>query len=177
MDEKRKNFIYMLIDDFYNAAGQYTRLVNSQILIPVYNNLSIKDSHILVFIGRYPNINITELAAKFSVTKGAMSKTISRLVSRKYINKTTADESGREVKMSLTPKGFTVYELFENKAKLYRTKLYEALESVPLSHLMSTAIFLEELNKMFEDYSVFLDSSEKNSNFIQLSEENDESEN
>jgi DNA-binding MarR family transcriptional regulator len=161
MEEKKKNFINLLINDFYNAAGKYASLVNSQIPVPLFKGLSIKDSHILVFIGRNPTINITELSAKFAVTKGAMSKNISRLESRHFLTKTLADMSSREVKLSLTPKGSHVFDIFEAKAEVYRLRLYELLDEVTLSHLMSTALFMEEFNKLMDDYGNFINDLEK----------------
>ncbi|MDR2349676.1 MAG: MarR family transcriptional regulator [Deltaproteobacteria bacterium] len=160
MDEKRKTFINCLVDEFYDAAVLYTRLNNSPAPIPIYANLNTRDSHVVVFIGRFPNINITELAARFAVTKGAMSKTITRLSAQNFLEKTVADESGREVKVILTPKGQEVYNTHEARTVANRQKMYEKFRHLSLSQLGAAALFLEEMHDLLRDYSTFLDPEE-----------------
>jgi DNA-binding MarR family transcriptional regulator len=160
MDEKRKVFINCMVDDFYEVAVLYTRLNNSNAVVPVYGNLTTRDCHVVIAIGGHPNINITELAQRFAMTKGGMSKTISRLTSLNFLEKTVADESGREVKVVLTPKGKEVYERHEATKMSNRRRLHEKLKDLSLSQLAAASLFIEEMNNLLLDYAALLEPDE-----------------
>ncbi|MDR2406244.1 MAG: MarR family transcriptional regulator [Deltaproteobacteria bacterium] len=160
MDDKIKQLLNCLVDEFYDVASLYTRLNNNSAPVPLYGNLPTKESHVLVFIGRTPDITITDLATRFAVTKGAMSKTISKLSSMKFLGKSVSDESGREIKLSLTKKGQEVYEAHEARVRSNRAQMHKRFEHLSLSNIASIAMFLEEVKKILEDYSMLVNSDE-----------------
>jgi DNA-binding MarR family transcriptional regulator len=158
MDDKIKHLLNCLVDEFYDAASVYAKLNNNVNPVPIYGGLPTRDSHVLVFIGRCPNINITDLAARFAVTKGAMSKTISKLSSLKFLGKSVSDESGREIKLSLTKKGLQVFEAHEARVRANRARMHSRFEHMNLSNIAAIAMFLEEVKKILEDYTMYVNN-------------------
>jgi DNA-binding MarR family transcriptional regulator len=64
----------------------------------------------IVAIADYPGLNITELALKNGVTKGAVSKLVKKLVQKNLVNKEKALNNDKEISLRLTHRGWFVYE-------------------------------------------------------------------
>jgi DNA-binding MarR family transcriptional regulator len=79
-----------------------------------------KEIHTLQAIGRYPKMNITALAEHMGVTKGAISQTVAKLVSKKLVQKTYAKGNKKEVLLELTDLGWIG---FQNHAKFHTDML------------------------------------------------------
>lgn len=71
--------------------------------------LSMKEIHTIQYIGDQPNINVTALASKQGVTKGAASQMISRLVKKGLVIKEKAANSDLEIVLRLTEEGQKAY--------------------------------------------------------------------
>jgi DNA-binding MarR family transcriptional regulator len=77
------------------------------------------ETHTLQEIGRDPAINVTRLAARLGITKGAVSQTLAKLVRKKLVRKKVSPSSGREVRLELTAlgwRGFHAHEKFHCEA-------------------------------------------------------------
>ena len=62
--------------------------------------------HTIQAIGEHEGINLTDLAVLMNVTKGAVSQTISKLTEKKLVKKIYKNENAKEIKLSLTEKGW-----------------------------------------------------------------------
>lgn len=69
-------------------------------------------------IGHEPGINMTALAARLGVTRGAASQTAARLVRKGLVRKRAAVESGREVRLELTARGGAALSVHEAQFEL-----------------------------------------------------------
>ncbi len=78
--------------------------------IPLYRS----ETHTLQAIGREPGINITRLAERMGVTKGAVSQTVAKLVKKKLVRKRPSPSSGRELELDLTALGWRGYHAHEH---------------------------------------------------------------
>ena len=61
--------------------------------------------HLLLFLRDHPSANATQIAQRFSVTKGAVSQTLSRLEKKGVLIKGRNPESQTELGLSFTPRG------------------------------------------------------------------------
>ena len=66
--------------------------------------------HTIKSIGDNPGINMTTLAEKMGVTKGAVSQTINKLVNKGLVVKASADDNAREILPQLTELGWKGYQ-------------------------------------------------------------------
>jgi DNA-binding MarR family transcriptional regulator len=171
MEENRQILINCVVDSFFDVASFYSRLINNPAPIELYGGLNSRETHVLVHIGKNPDVNITELAAIFTVTKGAMSKTISRLTSLNFIEKSVAEESGREIKLSLTEKGKNIFDRHEIKTMANNLALYDRIDNLNISQLAAIAQFLEEMHKRLNDYSA-MQESQKSDNLNDVTSNN-----
>ncbi len=77
--------------------------------VPLYRS----ETHTLQAIGREPGINVTRLAERMRVTKGAVSQTVAKLVKKKLVRKRPSPNSGRELELDLTALGWRGYHAHE----------------------------------------------------------------
>ena len=80
--------------------------------IPLYGS----EIHTIQAIGKSARINVTQLAEKMGVTKGAVSQMVSRLVEKGMVKKAHAQDNAKEVVLSLTELGrigFRNHERFD----------------------------------------------------------------
>jgi DNA-binding MarR family transcriptional regulator len=89
--------------------------------------LYITEIHTITMIGKTHQVNMTQLAELMGVTKGAISQTIRKLVSKNYIIKSNT-VNRKEVNLSLSEKGQIVYkgqESFQRELFTFAGTLYE----------------------------------------------------
>jgi DNA-binding MarR family transcriptional regulator len=63
------------------------------------------EMHTVVAIGNLPGINVTDLAAKLSITKGAISQMAKKLLKKQFILKQKDSDNDKEIKLYLSEKG------------------------------------------------------------------------
>lgn len=74
--------------------------------------------HTVVAVGESPGCNLTELAARLSISKAAASKFVAKLVKMGYLFKSKRIDNNREVIFNLTRKGQTAalgHQEFEDR--------------------------------------------------------------
>lgn len=71
--------------------------------------LSFSELSLMTLIGDFENIRVTELALKYGATKGAISKMVKKLVQKELVKKSRTQENEKEVLLSLTAMGMTIY--------------------------------------------------------------------
>jgi DNA-binding MarR family transcriptional regulator len=115
--------------------------------------LYVTEIHAMHYIAANPEINVTQLAEISGVTKGAISQTIKRLVSKRYIARYKA-KNKKEVNLRLSDKGYIInqkYEEFEKERFVFAEKLYEnaSKEDIILIKNLFTTIY-ENMKQMSE---------------------------
>ncbi|MBA4323179.1 MAG: hypothetical protein C0408_10220, partial [Odoribacter sp.] len=71
--------------------------------------LFFTEIHTITMVGRNREINMTQLADIMGVTRGAISQTIRKLVSKNFITKSNANNR-KEINLKLSEKGLVVYK-------------------------------------------------------------------
>jgi len=72
-----------------------------------------REIHTIQAIGKNPGINITALAERMAVTKGAVSQTIKKLTKKGLVRKTYAPGNAKEVVLELTDLGWVGFRNHE----------------------------------------------------------------
>jgi DNA-binding MarR family transcriptional regulator len=89
--------------------------------------LYFTEIHTITMVGKNKKINVTRLAETMGVTKGAISQTIKKLVSKNLILKTNL-RNRKEVNLKLSEKGRLVYKgqkSFQKDIFTFAATLYE----------------------------------------------------
>ncbi len=77
--------------------------------VPLYRS----ETHTIEAIGKNPGINMTRLAERMGVTKGAISQMLARLARKKLVLKRSIPGSAKEVTAELTDLGRIAFENHE----------------------------------------------------------------
>ena len=95
--------IYRLINK-YNQKSRKARTYGTEdLLYPA-------EVHLMEIIGAYREITTTKLAEVLGITKGAVSQTTTKLLSKELITKSASKERTNEVQISLSEKGQVVFQ-------------------------------------------------------------------
>ncbi|MCG8485759.1 MAG: MarR family transcriptional regulator [Clostridia bacterium] len=106
--------------------------------------------HIINVIGNKKDIHISEIARKFGVTKGAISKTIKKLEKKELVEKIIDKTNQSRVLVALTEKGLKAYHSHEKYHNEYDKDLFGYLDNLTEYELDILNTFLEKANEMAE---------------------------
>jgi DNA-binding MarR family transcriptional regulator len=105
-----------IIDNFTRILHIYSVIDKKPKDFGTGDRLYVSEIHAIYIVGRYPEINMTQLAELSGVTKGAISQTVKRLTSKRYIAKYKI-RNNKEVNLRLSDKGYVIYQHYLNFAK------------------------------------------------------------
>lgn len=72
--------------------------------------LSVTEWRIMAVLGEYSGISADEISAKTQIEKSILSRAIAKLLKRKFIERTTAEDDKRRSEISLSDSGLSVYK-------------------------------------------------------------------
>ena len=104
--------------------------------------------HIINVIGNQEDIHISEIARKFGVTKGAISKTIKKLEKKELVIKVIDVRNQTRILVRLTEKGKLAYKNHEKYHNKYDKDMFLYLENLTEDELDILDKFLEKASKM-----------------------------
>ena len=138
-DTKVNEIISDMLLKFHNEVVRMSRKPNNYgTAYPVYQS----EIHMLDFIGRHPDRNISELAEEVGMSKSAVSQIISKLHAKNFIAK---ERYKKEVTVRLTEKG---NELFKGHQEYHKTlnqySVFKNTEKYPTATKALIAEFLAE---------------------------------
>lgn len=115
-----------LVDHFLTILHLYSVISRKPIDYGTGDKLFFTEIRTISVVGKSKEINMTRLAEKMGVTKGAISQTVRKLVSKNLMEKSNA-RNRKEFILRLTPKGDAAYkgqekylwDIFSFAEKLY----------------------------------------------------------
>lgn len=115
--------------------------------------LYVSEIHAIHYIGTNPELNMTQLAEMSGVTKGAISQTVKRLVSKRYVTKYKS-KNKKEINLRLSEKGILInqkYEQFEKEKFVFAERLYDnaSKQDIELIRNLFTTIY-DNIKQMAE---------------------------
>jgi DNA-binding MarR family transcriptional regulator len=122
------NELQTLIDLFLKILHLYSVIGRKPKDYGTGDLLYFAELHTITVVARNHEINMTELADLMGVTRGAISQTIRKLVSKNLILKSNITNR-KEVNLKLSEKGMIVYhaqESFQKEIFTFAESLYES---------------------------------------------------
>jgi DNA-binding MarR family transcriptional regulator len=123
-----KNELQTLIDQFLNILHLYSVISRKPKDYGTGDYLFFTETHTITIVGNNREINMTRLADKMGVTKGAISQTIRKLVSKGLIVKFNPENNKKEMYLKLSGKGEIVFkgqESFHRELFTFAETLYD----------------------------------------------------
>jgi len=110
--------------------------------------------HVIKALGDHPGIQVTELARRLGITKGAISQTIARLVAKELVVKAQSAKDGRSFDLKLTKTGRAGYRHHE--------KIHEDIHTFVRRYLGDDfEARLAEFTRTFSELHEILDAFER----------------
>jgi len=138
-----------------NVIEIMTRIINKASLVmkePRHfgtdDVLYTSEIHMLDVIGRNPGINVTELADKLGITKGAVPKIIRKLIHKELISRYQATDNKKIVQFKLTEKGRTAFQYHIEFHQKFDSGIIQKLNSLSKRELL----FLNDIMAEIEQY-------------------------
>ena len=114
---------YGLISKYNQKAKKAKYYGTDDLLYPA-------EVHIIEIIGTHNAITTTEIANTLGITKGAVSQTTNKLVSKNLIVKKVSAVKANEVYISLTEKGRTVFDCHREMHRSMRDRIDAELSAL-----------------------------------------------
>ena len=145
--------LHSIIDLFIRILHLYSVLDKKPKDFGTGDLLYVSEIHAIHAIGSYPEINLTKLAELSGVTRGAISQTVKRLVSKRYIARYRV-RNNKEVNLRLSDKGYLInqrYMDFEKEQFVFAEKLYENASKEDITLIKNLfGIIYENMKQMAE---------------------------
>lgn len=143
-DEVKK----MISKQLFESYSLTMQLEKKELAASRFNDLNIKDLHIIYMIAVNKNLTITEIAKKLCLTKATMTSTIDKLEELDYVSRERNHKDRRIINIILTKKGRLLYRLYDKLHKEYMENLFSKLSSSELHKLNSKMhSFMQYLQK------------------------------
>lgn len=103
--------------------------------------------HLLAFLKDHPGLHAAQIARLLGLTRGAVSQTLARLVTKGFVVKQRDPENCRRIRLTLTEKGLTACKNHETLHRRNEQLISEILKDADESRLAFLRDFLEQLEK------------------------------
>ena len=128
----------------YNQAENRKRYYGTDLL------LSRTEIHTVVEVGDHSGLNITSLAQRKGITKGAASQMIYKLVNKGLIRKEVSPVSDTEVCLTLTEAGQADYEAHQRYHAETNNLFFTTLREMPEETMREMEKLLTEFDKILD---------------------------
>lgn len=146
--------IFELYNELNNLIDGQLRNYNGVILYPA-------EIHMLAHIEENQDLNVTELAAKQNITKGALSKTVSKLIKKGLLIKFQQKGNSKNIYLRLTDLGKSAYNGHQSFHANHNARLSPELTTFVIEH---KEILLQALNYAQEDLQKYLEEMHAENN-------------
>ena len=129
--EDNQSIAKELIEKFYRLINKLNELENTPYDFGVGETMYPAEIHTIEAVGKNSGINVTELAKRMCVTKGAVSQMVTKLENRGFINRVRRMDNNKEVLLVLTDKGkkaFDGHKQFHNAMSVDLTNYISDIE-------------------------------------------------
>ena len=104
------NLTTEVIEQFIRIVNKYNALENKSYDFGIDKLLTRAEIHTIDAIGKNAGTNVTQLAERLGITKGAVSQMITRLHSKGLVSKLKDSENEKELVLILTKPGKKAFE-------------------------------------------------------------------
>ena len=103
--------------------------------------------HSIEYIGENKDSNVTKLAEKFYMTRGAISKLTKKLIEKGYIKSYQKTDNNKEIYFKLTKKGEQIYKTHEQLHKEFCKRDKPVFKEITNEELDNMLNFVKNYNK------------------------------
>lgn len=144
--------LHKMLIQFIRTSKKFNEFEKMSIDIGNGEKLYPSEIHIIEAIGSNRANKVTELSHIFRITKGAISQVVNKLYDKGFIHKERNKEFGKEIILSLTPKGQKTFEIQEELHKKMKNEFINYLESVEPEKIDSFILILAKIEEYIDAF-------------------------
>ncbi|QGQ99157.1 MarR family transcriptional regulator [Paenibacillus psychroresistens] len=164
MDDQEKKLFYIKLQKLINQFEAYEEVEKKRMLplaalwgiSNVNRSLTISEIHLVEQIGLLERANVTRLAEKLKLTKGAITKISTKLLARGWIEKLTIEGNLKEVFYQLTDQGNLVHHAYIQYHERAENQFQQFIQKYTDNELQFIERLIGDLTEVI-DYSMNLD--------------------
>lgn len=127
--EREKKF-QEILELFYRILNKIERIEKSPHKLWGNYKLYRAEALVLEIVALYPSYNITEIASKLGITKGAISQVAKRLKMKGLVEKIKSEGNEKNIFLRLTEKGKKAFETYKNFRNTYFNEIINLFNSL-----------------------------------------------
>ena len=113
--------------------------------------LYTSEVHLIDMAGRFPQENMSQVASRLGITKGAVSQTVKKLEEKGYLERYTGDGDNKTTYLRLTKAGERAFAWHEAYHALVNGRLMDALASLEKRDRENLLTIFTTLETIFDD--------------------------
>lgn len=148
MNSETENSLFIVDQLFRKLFDKYNKLESKKFFSTTLDDLTVIEINTILVIGQDQDKKMSEIANTLGVTFGTPTVTVDRLLKKGYVVRRRDEEDRRQVFISLSEKGKTVFDAIINIRNIIAEKIYGILSSEERKALINV---LTTLNSNFDD--------------------------
>jgi DNA-binding MarR family transcriptional regulator len=149
--ETKEELIAAMTRKLLRIINKHARIEELRIRFDEGVELTPKEIHTIQAVGEQKQINISDLATYFGVTKSAASQIVAKLAEKGFVDKRPAAHSNKEIQLSLTDMGWRAFSAHERIHGKHMADLVSRLNTFSLSQIATTTVLLEVIEAVIDD--------------------------
>ncbi|MEC0232382.1 MarR family winged helix-turn-helix transcriptional regulator [Paenibacillus alba] len=134
-----------IVNELNDAFNEFYVLSNKNAKKIDEYHLTFQQEVMMLYIMRNERITANDIAAKFEITKSAVSQVISKLEARHFIVRESNPSNRREFYIILGEEGHKYAELIKNLDETLIRKYYSQIDIADLQHMTRTMKKINEV--------------------------------
>jgi DNA-binding MarR family transcriptional regulator len=137
---------------FTRIKNKLNKLEKKSIDFGTGEKLYASELHTIEAIGKNYGNTVTGLCDLFGITKGAVSQIISKLEKKKLISKERNIDYSKEINISLTEKGWVIFNSHKNLHKKMDVEFLSYMKNIPEDQLETFLSVLKHMEKYVDEF-------------------------
>ncbi|NMB78970.1 MAG: MarR family transcriptional regulator [Methanomicrobiales archaeon] len=113
--------------------------------------LYTSEVHLIDMAGRYPDENLSSIASRLGVTKGAVSQTVKKLEEKGYLERINPEGNNKTVFIRLTQAGLRAFEWHRAYHAVVNERITLEITSLGRTDCETMIAILGQIQKIFDD--------------------------
>jgi DNA-binding MarR family transcriptional regulator len=149
--ETKEDLIVSMTHKLMRVFNKRSRIEELRIRFGEGVELTPKEIHTVQAIGENKQINVTNLADHFGVTKSAASQIVAKLAEKGFVQKRHPAHSNKELELSLTELGWRAFQAHERFHGKHFAELVNRLSAFSLAQIATTSVVLDVIENIMEE--------------------------
>lgn len=144
--------LHKILIQFLRTTKKFNEFEKMSINIGNGEKLYPSEIHVIEAIGSNRANKVTELSHIFHITKGAISQVVNKLHDKEFIYKERNKDFGKEIILSLTPKGDNVFKIISKRHEIMAGEFISYLGNFNAEEIDSFVLILGKIEEYIDAF-------------------------